>query len=232
MCESCPSTKYMKPLTVLLKPFLCTLQGPRAFYFQRERHLSPWLLISLGCYSYSNYKTFSSCTMFCCMKTYQIKGSEWQYMIYCTANISHIALWLLHIVTTIIHKFSNKLFKSQKLCKWSMIMWVSDPKCSQKIASQLDNLGSKVLHHSYKINWSTGTNPLGIVSTAEETVNTANWKLKPSMARASLGLSTGLTSLSTSRHYSVGACKECASKVTAKFGSGSMFSFSSHSSSS
>ena len=43
-----------------------------------------------------------------CMKPYQIKGSE--YMIYCTANISHIALWLLHIVTTIIHKFSNKLY--------------------------------------------------------------------------------------------------------------------------
>ena len=31
----------------------------------------------------------------CCIKPYQIKGSECQYMIYCTANISHIALWLL-----------------------------------------------------------------------------------------------------------------------------------------
>ena len=31
----------------------------------------------------------------CCMKPYKIKGSECQYMIYCTANISHIALWLL-----------------------------------------------------------------------------------------------------------------------------------------
>ena len=31
----------------------------------------------------------------CCMKPYKIKGSECQYMIYCTANISHIALRLL-----------------------------------------------------------------------------------------------------------------------------------------
>ena len=32
---------------------------------------------------------------YCYMKPYKIKGSECQYMIYCTANISHIALWLL-----------------------------------------------------------------------------------------------------------------------------------------
>ena len=70
------------------------------------------------------------------------------------------------------------------------------------VASQLENFGSEVLHHSCKVNWSAGTDPLGIVATAEETVNTANWELEPCTARASLGLGAGLASLSTSRHGS------------------------------
>ena len=41
------------------------------------------------------YIFYITTNQICCMKPYQIKGSECQYMIYCTANISHIALWLL-----------------------------------------------------------------------------------------------------------------------------------------
>ena len=68
------------------------------------------------------------------------------------------------------------------------------------ITRQLEDLGSEVLHHSCKVDWSASTDPLGIVATAEETVNTANWELEPCTARASLGVGTGLASLSTSRH--------------------------------
>ena len=68
------------------------------------------------------------------------------------------------------------------------------------VASQLENLSSKVLHDGSKVNRSASTDPLTIVTTAEKTVNTANWKLEPCTAGASLGLGTGLASLSTSRH--------------------------------
>ena len=68
------------------------------------------------------------------------------------------------------------------------------------VASQLENFSSKVLHHGSKVNRSASTDSLAIVATAEKTVNTANWKLEPCTARASLGLGTGLASLSTSRH--------------------------------
>ena len=70
------------------------------------------------------------------------------------------------------------------------------------VTRQLEDLGSEVLHHSCKVDWSTSTDPFGIVATAEETVNTADGELEPCTARASLGLGAGLASLSTSRHDS------------------------------
>ena len=68
------------------------------------------------------------------------------------------------------------------------------------VASQLEDLGSEVLHHGCKVDGSTSTDPLGVVASAEETVNTTDGELKPSTAGAGLGLGTGLASLSTSRH--------------------------------
>ena len=68
------------------------------------------------------------------------------------------------------------------------------------VTSQLEDLGSEVLHHCCEVDGSTSTDSLGIVAPAEETVNTADWELKPSTAGAGLGLGTSLASLSTSRH--------------------------------
>ena len=70
------------------------------------------------------------------------------------------------------------------------------------VTCQLEDLGSEVLHHSCKVDWSTSTDPFGIVTTAEETVNTADGELEPCTARASLGLGAGFATLSTSRHDS------------------------------
>ena len=68
------------------------------------------------------------------------------------------------------------------------------------VASQLEDLSCKVLHDGSKVDWSASTDPLTVVATAEKTVNATNWELKPCTARASLGLGTGLATLSTSRH--------------------------------
>ena len=68
------------------------------------------------------------------------------------------------------------------------------------VASQLEDLSCKVLHDGSKVDWSASTDPFTVVATAEKTVNSTNWELKPCSAGASLGLGTGLASLSTSRH--------------------------------
>ena len=66
------------------------------------------------------------------------------------------------------------------------------------VAGQLKDLGSEVLHYSSKVDGSTSTNSLGVVPTAEETVNTSNWKLEPSTTRASLSLGASFATFSTS----------------------------------
>jgi len=84
------------------------------------------------------------------------------------------------------------------------------------VTSQFEDLGSKVLHHSCEVHWSTSTDSLSIVASAEETVNTTDWELKPSTARAGLGLGTGLASLSTSRHGSFEKLRSCCLKKSAE----------------
>ena len=66
------------------------------------------------------------------------------------------------------------------------------------VAGKLKNLSSEVLHYSSKVDGSTSTDSLGVVATAKETVNTANWKLEPCTARASLSLGTSFATFSTS----------------------------------
>ena len=68
------------------------------------------------------------------------------------------------------------------------------------VASQLEDLGGEILHDGCQVDWGAGTDTLGIVPNAEETVNSSHGKLKPSTGGAALGLSTGFASLSTSRH--------------------------------
>merc|ERR1711944_48684 len=66
------------------------------------------------------------------------------------------------------------------------------------VASQLEDLSSEVLHDGSKVDGGSSTNTGGIVSLAEQTVNTSHWELKSGPAGPRLGL--GFSSLSTSGH--------------------------------
>ena len=68
------------------------------------------------------------------------------------------------------------------------------------VSSQLEDFGGQVLHDCGQIDWSAGSDALGVVARAKETVNSPHGELEPSSGGAALGLSTGLASLSTSRH--------------------------------
>ena len=52
------------------------------------------------------------------------------------------------------------------------------------IPSQLDDLGSKVLHDSSEVDGSSSTNLFSVVSLAEKTVDPSNWELKSSPGRS------------------------------------------------
>ena len=47
------------------------------------------------------------------------------------------------------------------------------------IACKLEDLSSEVLHNCSQVDWGTSTNTLGIVSLAQESVDTSNGELKP-----------------------------------------------------
>ena len=68
------------------------------------------------------------------------------------------------------------------------------------VASQLEDLSSQVLHDGSKVDGSSSTNTGGVVSLAEQTVNTSNGELKSGSAGPRLGLGLNFSSLSTSRH--------------------------------
>jgi len=70
------------------------------------------------------------------------------------------------------------------------------------VTSQLQDLGSQVLHDCCHVDWSTSTNSLRIVAFPEQSVDPAHWELKPCPTGARLGLSLNLATFSTSRHRS------------------------------
>merc|ERR1719186_1459178 len=57
---------------------------------------------------------------------------------------------------------------------------------SGSIPSQLQYLGSEVFHHSSHVDWSSSTNPFGVVALPEQPVDPAHRELKTSPARARL----------------------------------------------
>ena len=67
------------------------------------------------------------------------------------------------------------------------------------VASQLEDLSSEVLHDGSKVDGSSSTNTGGVVSLAEQTVNTSNGELESSSLGLRHLLSLG-TSCFTSRH--------------------------------
>ena len=68
------------------------------------------------------------------------------------------------------------------------------------VAGQLEDLSREVLHHGGQVDWGAGTDALGVVALAEETVNSADRELESGAGGTRLGLRAGLASLSTSRH--------------------------------
>ena len=74
------------------------------------------------------------------------------------------------------------------------------------VAGQLEDLSSQVLHDGGQVHGGTGTNTLGIVTLAEQTVDTAHGELKAGTAGARLALSLGFSSFTTSRHDDTSRC--------------------------
>lgn len=64
------------------------------------------------------------------------------------------------------------------------------------VSSQLENLSSEVLENSSEVNGSTGTDTLGVVTLAEQTVDTANGE-----GQTSLGGTTSDVDVSMKRIY-------------------------------
>jgi len=71
---------------------------------------------------------------------------------------------------------------------------------TSSVAGQLENFGSQVLHDGSQVDRGAGTNALGVVAFAEQTVDTTDWKLQTGAARSALCLSLDFASFSSSRH--------------------------------
>ena len=54
------------------------------------------------------------------------------------------------------------------------------------VTSELADLSGQVLKDGSQVDGSTGTNSIGPVAVAEHSVNSADWKLKPSAGRSAL----------------------------------------------
>merc|ERR1719382_195975 len=81
------------------------------------------------------------------------------------------------------------------------------------VASQLEDLSSQVLHDGSHVDGGTSSHSLGVVSLAEETVDTSHGELESSTAGPGLCLSLDLASLATSRHFGV-LVVDCSSKLS------------------
>jgi hypothetical protein len=58
------------------------------------------------------------------------------------------------------------------------------------VASEFENLSSKIFEDGGEVNWGTGTDTLGVVALLEKTVNTTDWELEPSFCRARYGFAS------------------------------------------
>ena len=68
------------------------------------------------------------------------------------------------------------------------------------VAGQLEHLGGQVLHDGCQVDGRSGTDALGIVTLAQQTVDTTDGELKTGATGSRLCLSLDFASLSTSRH--------------------------------
>jgi len=68
------------------------------------------------------------------------------------------------------------------------------------VAGQLEHLGRQVLHHRRQVDGRAGTNALGVVALAQQTVDSADGKLQSCATRPALRLRLHFTALAASRH--------------------------------
>jgi len=73
-----------------------------------------------------------------------------------------------------------------------------------RVAGQLEHLSGQVLHDGGQVDGGAGSDALGVVALAQQTVDAAHGELESGTAGARLCLSLHLSSLSASRHDEMG----------------------------
>jgi hypothetical protein len=73
------------------------------------------------------------------------------------------------------------------------------------VAGQLEHFSGQVLHDGSQVDWGAGSDALGVVTLAQQTVDSADGELKTSTAGSALRLSLNFASFTASRHVFV--CK-------------------------
>lgn len=76
------------------------------------------------------------------------------------------------------------------------------------VAGQLEDLSSQVLHDGSQVDWCSGTDSFGIVSLAEESVDSSYGELETRTGRSGFGLGSGFASFTTARHVCLNSLSE------------------------
>ena len=79
---------------------------------------------------------------------------------------------------------------------------------SGSVAGQLEDLSSQVLHDGSQVDWCSGTDSLGVVSLAEESVHSTYGELESRTGRSGFGLGSGFASFTTARHVCLSSLSE------------------------
>jgi len=74
------------------------------------------------------------------------------------------------------------------------------------VAGQLENLGGQVLHNGSQVDRGSGTDSLGVVSLAEQTVDATDRELESCTAGSALRLSLDFSAFASSRHDDDDSC--------------------------
>ena len=76
------------------------------------------------------------------------------------------------------------------------------------VAGQLEDLSSQVLHNGSQVDWCSGTDSFGVVSLAEESVDTTYGELETRSGRSRFWLGSSFASFATARHVCLGSLNE------------------------
>lgn len=74
------------------------------------------------------------------------------------------------------------------------------------VAGQLENFGGQVLHNGSQVDRGSGTDSLGVVSLAEQTVDATDRELESCTAGSALRLSLDFSAFASSRHDDDDSC--------------------------